>query len=107
MDLVQHNRPSVENTGPVIQMKCGNRNIFVALDLEIAWLQVHVRRLHPASANLLKHFMKVGFEFGSTMGAFREAARIKYSRVVGKKYAESIPVEIVEGLDEALECAFW
>ena len=107
MELVQHNCPSVENAGPVIQVKCGNSNIFVTLDLEIAWLQVHIRRLRPASANLLKHYMKVGFEFGSAMGAFREAARIKHSRVVGKKCAKSIPVESVEGPDEVLKGTFW
>ncbi len=97
---IEHNRSSIEKSGPVIQMKCRDCNISKDLKLQIFGLNVHVRRFRLAAANLIEDQFECLLEPIPPTGALREAARIEDGGIVRKCETKRLPVEIVERTDE-------
>src|SRR5262252_2224347 len=84
-------------------MECNNADVSCDLQSEDPWLNVHVGAPGSASANAIKHFLKISLKFPAAVGASRKFARIKDRCVVGKKGPKFLSLKVVECLDEVPE----
>ena len=84
-------------------MKCRDRDVSIALNMEVARLQVHIRWLRPARANLFKHLAEIGFKFWTAVRPLRKAARVEHRGIVVEKPAKPVPFEVVKGSNKILE----
>src|SRR5580704_11530448 len=74
---VQHDGSSVDESGPIIEMKCCNRQITEQLNLHFSWLNIHVWRCGPFAANLFEHRFEGFLKFSTPGCSLRKGTRIK------------------------------
>ena len=98
--LIENDRSPVHESCPVIQMECSDGYISKHLDPHVFWLDIHVWGLFFVAANLIEDDLECLLELGAPIGALGERAGIEHRRIIGKRQAEGLPVEVVEGDDE-------
>jgi hypothetical protein len=101
--LAQRNRPAIKKSSPIVQMECRNCDVAEYLNPHIHWPNVHERGDGLCAANLLEDHLEIVFKFSSAVRPLRKGARIKDGRTVVERQAETLPVEIIEGVDELRE----
>jgi len=100
LGLGQDDRPSIEKSGPVIQVEGRNRKIPEHLKLHVLWLDVHIRGCRFPAANLLEDHFESFFKFSTSVCALRKCSRIEHGSVVIEGQTESLPVKVIEGVNE-------
>lgn len=98
--LVQHDGSSIDNSGPVIEMKRRNRNIAKLLNHHVFWLEVHIRGRNSVAPDLLEDHLEGFFKFSPPICAHWKRSRIEHGRVVIKRQTEPLPIKIIECTDE-------
>jgi len=98
--LHQHKSSPVDESWPVIQVKCNDRGFSCHLYLHSTGLNIHKWRFLTTSANLLKNFAESSFELSAPLRPFGNCPRIEHRRIIGKKRAEMVPLKIVKRLDK-------
>jgi hypothetical protein len=96
--FLEHNGSPVKKSGPVVEVKRHNSDIAGHLNSKVARLQVHIRPLCPAASDLFENLPEGAFKFRAAIGAAGKSPRVKYCCVVSERGAETLPIEVVEGL---------
>ncbi len=81
-------------------MEGNDRYVPRDLKTQIPGLDVHVRSLGSSRSNVIEHLLKRSLIFLASVGATRELAWVEDGGIVGKSSAKTVPLEIVECLDE-------
>ena len=67
----QHNRPTVHESRPVIEMEADNCNVAVHLHFHVMGLDVHEWRVGSAGADLFENDLEVLLKLGAAIRSFR------------------------------------
>ena len=73
------------------------------LHAQVERAQIHKWRLGPLAANFGEDLAELRFNFGFTACSAQESSRLEHGRVLGKEAGETIPIKIIEGLNELIE----
>ena len=97
--VVQHDCATVQKTRAIIQMKSCDRYIPEHLDVQVAGLDIHIRRPGLFLANPGEDMAKVFFEGRAPVGTARNRARVKDGGIVVEPLPKLVPIQIVKGLN--------
>jgi len=104
VDTLQNNRATIQEVRTIIEVKCSNGHVTRQhLDTKIAWLQIHVGWFDLSAANRCEDLFELCFNLSLVLGTPWECSWLEHGGIVRKRGGKSIPVKVVEGLDEMIK----
>ena len=94
--LIENDRSSVQESGPVIQMECSDGYISKRLNPHVFRLDIHIWRFCFVATNLIEDDLERLLELGTAVGALGERAGIEHRGIIRERHAEGLPVQVVE-----------
>src|SRR6185437_1229262 len=101
---MQYEGSPVEESRPVGEVKGCDCHIAKKLNSQISGLNVHVRPNASSLSYLLKNYFEGLLKFGATVCALGKGARIEDGRVIVKCQTKALPIQVIGGLHELLQC---